>query len=491
MANPEKIGSYMVIDHKKIKYIGEKLPAEFSSLPAEDYGNATITPAFFDTHVHYAGYGYCANSLPLMRATTTDETIANLKKYVNDNDSRNYLLFGYSPHRVKEQRLLTRAELDSISGDKPILIALYDGHSALANTAMIKACPIKNTKGFYPEKGLYAFESFYEVYKKVSKMVSVYDFLKGLNIAEKNFIKNGVTTVTALQGEGLPLNIDLKAVRIFSQWSDLRIVPYFQTRKISAIRRSGLKTWGGCFDCAIDGSPAGFDMALIDPYLVDTPFEGNRGMLFYDPRELDPMIQYAEKKNIQIAIHAIGDRAIDEVVKAFERNIPKENPQRHRIEHGIFLNDDLIQRIAQCHLMISTQPAVLSGEIDPLWVYNDILGETRVREQLLPLKKMLDAGITVSGSSDAPVSIPNPLKAMSAAVHHFNPLQRISAYEALAMYTSNAARVMRMDKILGTLEPGKEADFVVLDKNPLEALLHENEQISVLATCKKGKMIHF
>ncbi len=489
MTAPDKNYSYLITKGKKILILGDKIPAEYSAIPVEDFGDSTITPAFFDTHVHYSSYGFCANSLPIMEAHSIDETLSNIGDYITNNKQKNYLLFGFSPHRVKERRLLKRSELDSISGDRPLLIAVYDGHSALANTAMIEACPIKDTRGFDKEKGHYFFESFYEVYKKASKMVSPIEFFRGLKIAENHFLNQGVTTVTALQGEGMPINIDLKAVRVFSKWSDLRIIPYFQTRSISAINRSRLKTWGGCFECALDGSPSGFDMASFDPYLVDTPFEGNRGMLFYDPNELGPMIKHAEKKGIQLAIHAIGDRAIDETLKVFERNISKENPLRHRIEHGVFLNDNLIERIARYNIQISTQPGVLGEEIDPLWLYYKILGQKRVEDKFLPLKKMVDAGINISGSSDAPVSIPNPLSAMRAAVHHFNPLHSISPYEALKMYTSNAAELMRMEDKLGTLVPGKEGDFVVLDKNPLEALNSKEEKISVKATYIKGQKV--
>ncbi len=490
VTSENETAKYLITDKDKIIYVGNKIPSKYSQVEIINLENKTIVPGFFDTHTHFSSFGFFIDSLSVFTtAKSIKEVLDNIKKYVSDNKKKFYIMFGVSPFSVKENRLPTKMELDAIESKKPIFIVQYDGHAAIGNSALLKKVKVsKDIAGFNKELGYFFQDSFYKVVKSVTSKAPLTDAIKGIKNGADYAAKQGITSIVALQGEGFPLDMDLRLVKFYSKRLKIQIIPYFQTRSVKKIKRAKLKTWGGCFECAIDGSFGSLDAAMKEPYMVKTDIEGNKGKIFYDYSEISTMLEYANKNDIQVAIHAIGDKGIEEVVNVFQQYTNGENKNNHRIEHALILSKEEIKRIADNKIHIATQPAFLGDPLEPISLLKNILGEERFR-RFMPLKEMFDAGIVVSGGSDAPVTMPNPLAGMYSAMNHPVSEQSLTAYQALQMFTINGAKGVRMDKIQGSLEVNKLADFVVLDKNPLKIDKKNIKNIKVEQVFKNGKRI--
>jgi hypothetical protein len=214
------------------------------------------------------------------------------------------------------------------------------------------------------------------------------------------------------------------------------------------------------------------------------------GILYFEPAELTAMVRDYAARGLQICIHAQGDRAIGIVLDAYAALLAgtQGNPRRHRIEHGGAMYPALTARAAQLRIPVVSQPGFLSGLGDG---FAEAFGDRA--DQLYAFRSWQRAGITVAGSSDAPVITPDPLTGIRDAVLRrtaggrvIGPGERLTARDALALYTTGGAYAMHRETEIGSLEPGKLADFTVLDRNPLSTEPEQVTAIQVLATVVDG-----
>ena len=204
---------------------------------------------------------------------------------------------------------------------------------------------------------------------------------------------------------------------------------------------------------------------MFDSY-KDAP--DNLGNLFFTEGELKEFIKQAHSMNLQVSVHAVGPRAIDLLVNTYEK-VLRGNPKkdhRHRIEHFELPDPSQIPKAKSLGLVLAMHPAYEFFFREEDNMYDTRLGKNRA---LLtnPFRSILDEGIIVAGCSDSDVLPLDPLLGIHAAVNHPNPQSRVSAYEALEMFTINGAYSIFQENEKGSLKPGKKTDFIVLDKNPL------------------------
>jgi predicted amidohydrolase YtcJ len=186
-------------------------------------------------------------------------------------------------------------------------------------------------------------------------------------------------------------------------------------------------------------------------------------------------------------MHAIGDAAIEQALKAYEvalNDFPRDD-HRHIIIHADLMNDKAIQKAAKLKICIALQTPFLYLSQEPVEYLRRILG-TRIKN-LIPLKSMLEGGLTIAGGSDAPCTLPDPIAAIYAACNHPNPDESVSVLDALRMHTSACARLSFDENERGTLASGKLADFVVLDQNPLRIPVKKLNTIKIEALYLKGE----
>ncbi|MDP2838526.1 MAG: amidohydrolase family protein, partial [Syntrophales bacterium] len=239
---------------------------------------------------------------------------------------------------------------------------------------------------------------------------------------------------------------------------------FFQTMNLDKIRKRKLPRVGGCFATALDGCFGSEDAALRQPYANHPQ---NRGILFHSDEEVIPFAKRANREGLQIEMHAIGDAAFDQAVMAIEaalKDFPRQD-HRHGIIHACLPTEEGLQKCAELGIQIPLQPAFLMWDLEPLSFLETILED---RAGLIsPLRKMTDMGIVLSGGSDAPCTLPDPIVGIHAACNHYVPEQSLTIPEALKLFTYNAAWTTFDEKERGSLDTGKIADMVILNRNPL------------------------
>jgi predicted amidohydrolase YtcJ len=212
------------------------------------------------------------------------------------------------------------------------------------------------------------------------------------------------------------------------------------------------------------------------------------GILYFERDELIKMVRDFDAQGFQVCIHAQGDRAIETVLDAYAATLTSGNPLRHRIEHAGAMYPPLAARAAALGIVVASQPGFLSVLGDG---FAEAFGDRG--DELYAFASWRRAGITVAGSSDAPVITADPLIGMRDAMlrrtgggHVLGPAELLSARDALALYTTQAAFASHRETEIGSLEPGKLADFTVLDRNPLSVDPEQITDIQVLATVVDG-----
>jgi predicted amidohydrolase YtcJ len=234
-----------------------------------------------------------------------------------------------------------------------------------------------------------------------------------------------------------------------------------------------------------DGSLGARTAALKQPY-TDKP-ETN-GMLIYSQRKLNGLVLKAHKAGWQLAVHAIGDGAIESVLKAFSKALkrfPRED-HRHRVEHCSVLNPRLIRRMKKLGLIASVQPHFI---VSDFWVV-DRVGTERAR-WVYPFKTLLKSGVVVASGSDCPVEPISPILGVWAAVARKSFVEEsLTVEEALKTYTLNAAYASFSEMETGTIEPGKRADLTVLSEDIFKVLPDRIRDVRVEMTIVGGKVVY-
>ena len=242
----------------------------------------------------------------------------------------------------------------------------------------------------------------------------------------------------------------------------------------------------------MDGGMGGKTAALYEPY---EGTKDNMGIIYMSQQQLDNMVKKAHNAGFQIAIHGIGDRAINVILNSFERAIT-DNPRedhRHRIEHCGLSTPSINKRLRELNVLPVGQPAFLYNIGDS---FNNNLGSRRIM-WTYPFKTWFENDFKPSGSSDRPVVLGAPLLGMWAAVNRETETgivlagqERVTPEQAVMMYTINGAYTCFEEKIKGSIEPGKLADMVVLSNDPTKVPTNTIKDIKVMMTLVNGKIAY-
>jgi predicted amidohydrolase YtcJ len=467
-----------------------------------DLKGKTVVPGFTDTHVHMLGFGASLTSLNLRGVTSIEEMQQKLQEQVKKTPEEKWILGSrWDQEKFKEKRYPTRFDLDKIAPKNPVFLRRVCGHACVVNTKALQIAGI--TKRTKPPKG-----GEIDVDPKTSELTGILrenavDLIEkaipklneeGLEqtclLACQKAIEEGLTTVhwiiespTEIRiiqklraNEKLPIRIYFMIpVEFMKHLTDLGLQTGFGDNMIKI----------GSIKILTDGSLGARTAALTEPY-SDEP--KTKGMTLYTQEELNRLFAKAHEANLQLAIHAIGDQAVDMTLKAIEKALAK-NPRknlRHRIEHASVLNEKLIDRIKKLNLIASVQPHFI---ISDFWIINR-LGPKRAR-WAYPFKTLMHKGILTTGSSDCPVEPISPLLGIYAAVTRNDNLEeRITVNEASQMYTINAAFASFEENVKGSIEVDKLADLTVLSRDPEKIALEEVKNIEVDTTIVGGKIVY-
>lgn len=444
-----------------------------------------ICPGFIDAHTHPLELGLQQIFVNLSECLSVDEVLERVRNYLHLWPETEVILgFNLEPEELADRRYPSLSELDLVSPEVPVMLYRTDGHSAVINSAGLRLA-FKNTEPTGLEKNVSgqpsgvlwgeAYEHASQVFKARLEPTTI---MHALDMAGQLAARAGVTTLAAMIGSDQLASADwLFLMRCLANLP-VRAVPFLQTRKPELAKRFRLSRIGGCL--LIDGSFGSHTAALTEPY-SDSP--ENYGVCYFRYEELLALLKKADSLGLQTAFHAIGDRAIEQLVCAHE-TATTNRILRHRIEHAELLpaSSSLIDRIATLGLILCVQPSFEARWGGPSRLYAKRLGERWKNTN--PYRTLLAAGIVLAGGSDAPVTPLDPVAGIQAAINHPNPEQRLSPADALALFTSDAAFSLGLESLVGCIESGMEADLTVLDSDP-----RNTPNCQVLATYRAGKLI--
>ena len=461
---------YLIENEGSIEYVGDTLPKMYSKGEVIDLGNKALIPAFADSHQHFASFSLFNSGLNVMEADSNSEILEMIRDYYQATQDKILLSFGASPYSVKEKRLINREELDNVCPDKPFFMVKYDGHACVINSVLLTRIEkrIKNIRGFHRDSGEMNQEAFFAVSNYISNSISIPTLIKYMKKAIDLEASKGIGMIHSVSGVGFPLNADITMEQLFansmSNGLQLRVFPQSMNTATATLR--GIKRIGGCFKCALDGCFGSQDAALYEPYLND---KNNSGILYYSDEQVIDFCKRANRKGLQIEMHAIGDRAFDQACRALKAALddcPRKN-HRHGIIHSCLATEEGIKICKDYQIQIPMQIAFDNWMQEPLEYIDKILGKER-NSMLNPVNSFLSHGCIVSFGSDAPCTEPDPISWLHKAVNHSNINQRINIKDALRMCTYNGYWTTFDEDMRGSLEKGKIADMVILSDNPYE-----------------------
>jgi len=475
----------IAIKKGRIIFVGKTEEADVFRNPDTkviDVKGKTIMPGFVDSHIHLVAYGITLDYIDLSAIYSIEE----LKRVIADEAKKRreaswIIGRGWDQEIFKEKRYPNRYDLDEAAPKNPVFLIRVCGHIAVANSiALEKANITRNTSD--PPGGIIERdekgdptgilkENAIDLIREIIPKPTITDYIIAAKRAIRKCLEHGVTTVhmmSALPEEikalvNLYKNGDLKLrIRIYLDhryWDKLQSKLHKELKN-DWIRLNGLKIM-------VDGSLGGRTAALREPY-TDDP--SNRGKLTIESKQLEEIIRKAVKRKMQLAMHGIGDRAIETILTALG-NINRELDTyrlRMRIEHGSIMPPDLIEKAKKLNVVISVQPSFIGADF---WIL-DRVGRERIRS-VYNYKTLMKRGLWICAGSDAPVAHVDTLRDLYLAITRggkenilaqYTPQEVLNIEEAIRMYTYNGAYAGFDEDKIGSIEPGKYADLVILDR---------------------------
>jgi hypothetical protein len=485
-----------------------------------DLAGRTLAPGFVDGHAHLLGFGAQAVGANLLAppdgaVNTIDDVVAKLQEFAKGPDVvRTGWIFGMGYDDALLGRHPTRDDLDKVSKDIPVIAVHISGHFSAMNSAGLAkvgyTAATKDPAGgvIRRREGSREPNGVLEELASIPVMISAisprtpehkdYYLKQGLELA-KSF---GYTTVNegrafAFQHADLAdaakrglLDIDVIS---YIDYTDRKVIPSpVTTTYENRYRIGGLKI-------TLDGSPQGRTAWRTIPYLI--PPDGQKaGYAGYpaipDTKLVESLFDEAYQKQWPVKVHANGDAAIDQMIAAMNPVHAKYGPadRRNVLIHGQFVRrGDQLDALKELQVIASLFPMHTFYWGD--W-YDQIIGP-ELAQQISPIKTALNKGLIVTSHTDAPVALPNLMQVMWATVNRtsrsgkvMGPDERLTPIEALKAITLWGAYQHFEDKTKGSIEVGKLADLVILDRNPLTIDPATINQVRVMETIKEGRTVY-
>lgn len=510
--NPEQpLAAAMALSGEKIVAIGSKAEIEkrkTDNTTVIDLKGKFVTPGLTDSHTHFMSGGFQLASVDLRSADSPKEFIRRIAEFAKKTPKGRWITGGDWDHERWGGQLPDRRWIDSVTTEHPVFVSRLDGHMALANSqalkhgAVSKETPeilggaiVRDING--EPTGVLKDEAMNPVWEAIpadnpeqedEAFLRAQTFATSLGITQVHDMGQWAHLQAYRRAESAgKLNMRIYSFVPLAQWS--RLADYIKTHG----KGNDWLRWGGVKGF-VDGSLGSTTAWFFDPYL-DEPH--TRGLTVTDTTQLTNWIREADKAGLQLAIHAIGDRANSFALDAFRQAVAANGPRdrRFRVEHAQHLNPTLATRFAQEHVVASMQPyhAIDDGR----WAAKRIgprIAFTYMFKSLLTEKAVLAFG------SDWTVAPINPLEGIYAAVtrrtlddrnpNGWVPQQKISVEDALRAYTTGCAYAGFTENHSGMLAPGKWADFVVFSENLLKVDPINLPKVKVLQTIIGGKMAY-
>ena len=484
----------------------EAILKKYDSGEKIDAKGQAIYPGFIDAHAHFVGYGQSLFQVDLFGSNTWDEVIDRVKKFADEHPNETWIRGrGWDQNKFPGKAFPSNEKLNETFPDKAVLLTRVDGHAAIANQ---KALDLANVK---PGQNLIGGE----VETKNGKLTGILvdnatdlvgskvppttkeDYIKWLTTAEKNCFAVGLTTVTdcglsykdvegidKLHKEGI-LNMRLYVMLSDDTANFDKYLPKgpYKTDKLFV---NGFKFYA-------DGALGSRGACLLEPY-SDRP--NWFGFLLSSKNHYDSMANILAPTKFQMCTHAIGDSANREILNIYNRALKGKNDKRWRIEHAQVIDQKDFNLFGSANVVPSVQPT--HGTSDMYWAA-ERLGSERVKGAYA-FKQLLQQNGWIPLGTDFPVEDISTFKTFLASVIRkdakgfpelgFQKENALSREETIRGMTIWAAKAGFLEKEVGSIEVGKKADFIILDKDLMKIAENEILNTKVIETYVAGKKVY-
>jgi predicted amidohydrolase YtcJ len=477
---------------------GEPRPQASRTLDAR---GRTLLPGFIDAHGHVIELGRHALQLDLVGTSSLGELQQRLRDYAAAHPSDKWILgAGWNQELWPDKRFPTAADLDSVVGDRPVVLTRVDGHALVANSAAMRVAGVTAQTPTPPggriENGLFVDNAKELVDRAIpapsaaeldQAFAKAQDILLGFGVTGVGSMSTGLGDWEAMKRAGEAGRLEVRLM-VYADGLNLlkaepRPTPWLYGDRL---RMVGIKFYA-------DGALGSRGAWLKQPY-ADMP--GTRGLQFHSDAELRSLTDAAASRGFQIAIHAIGDAANAQVISTYEwLNGKYGTDRRWRIEHAQIVDCADLPRIGRAHIIASMQPTHQTSD--------RLMAEKRLDPARLRCsyawQSMLRTGARLAFGTDFPVESPNPFPGLSAAISRrdingqppggWYPAERATLGQALHAYTRGAAYAGFAEDRIGALDPGNWADFVIVDRDPSRVDAQALARTEVLETWIAGTKV--
>ena len=476
-----------------------------------DLGGLSLLPGLIDSHMHPGSYGvFWVRGVRCGPDVTSINELLERIKGKADATLKGKWILGYSLDDVKLGRYPTRTELDSVCPDNPLYIQRRDGHIGVVNSLALKVGGI-TTETPDPPHGKIDHDEEGEptgvlreaakdiVYNKMPPY-TVEDYVEGLRHVFDEFISLGLTTIQASMTDSK----EFRAMQRLKAADDLklRVCVHASGREegmLESLIAVRIQTPFGDdwlklteIEWVFDTSTSGRTAAYYRPYVGEPD---NFGILLYDQDDITDRVTRAHKAGLRVGLDGIGDRGIDRALDTIEAAL-KESPRedhRHRIEHCCYVPPPIQERLKELGVIDASANGFLHDLGD---AYKANRGEEEMR-WMWPHRTLIDQGIPAPGHSDCPVCSPNPWlgiyglvtrKSSGGQVLYAN--EGITPLEAIKAYTIDGAYSAWEEETKGSIEPGKIADLIVVDRDPMTIPHEELKDVKTVMTVVDGIILY-
>ncbi len=490
----------MVIEQGKVVAIGDNLEKDkqYTNYKQLNCKGKTILPGFVDAHTHFVFYSLSLGSVHLSDKDTLSGCLKKISKYSKSLKKNEWIVGeGFSPDKIYAKEDPNRFMLDKVTGGRPAFIFSKDEHIVWANTKALeiggiltgRACPDGGeivrlsdgtASGILKENP--AYESIYKNIPYPSKSYQDKYYKKALDIA----YRKGVTGVHSFDGpEAFKYLMELAqknktGIRI-NYYPPPELLPeLLKTKTVYGTGNEFLKIAG--IKIFSDGSLGSQTALCFNKYIGS---KNNYGIETLTSKSMLAIAKKASKLDLPLAVHAIGDKAVSNVLDTFEKAPVLKSGARHRIEHLQLIRRKDIARLKKLNVIASMQPSHCPSDIDLIHKYWGSKGKNA-----FIFKTLLNNNIDLAFGSDVPIEQLNPIEGIAAAVNRirkvnrrvFYPDECISVLDAVKGFTIGAAKAVGQENSRGYLIPGYLADFVVLSEDIFKVAPSRIYDINVLAT---------
>ncbi|WP_079475749.1 amidohydrolase [Marinococcus halophilus] len=472
---------------------------------------STMYPGFTDSHLHMIGLGETMIQLDLSECTSAEEMAALIKEKTKEIPAGEWVIGeGWNENNFPDRKIFHREELDDLVPGHPLLLTRICRHAALVNTRALDAAGIdKDTPD--PEGGIivksrqgeptgYLLDQAADLVKNEIPEVSEEYLHDALGKAVRYMHQCGLTgghteDLNYYGGFKRTLNTFRNILADTSFRAHLlvhhEVFPDFiQQGHAYGLLENNLEL--GAMKIFADGALGGRTALLSRPY-NDAP--ETAGVAIHSREELKQLVADARRENMPVAVHAIGDLALEYVIDALEA-WPVPEGVRDRIIHVQIARKDLVERLKALPVALDLQPRFVLSDFP--WV-EERLGKERLYYSFA-WKTLLDQGIVCAGSSDAPIESVDPRTGIYAAVARKNPgekhdgyrpEEKLTPYEAVDLYTGGSAKAISREHDLGRIAPGYKADFTILQNDLFQIEPEEILTTEVEATVVGDEVVFY